>query len=107
LDKPGYEPLEYALKPESRETMILLELEAETQPRGTLAVDSSLSAEVWIDDVPSGYYTPTLAMRLPTGQHTVELKDVSGTRHGQLETVTIKQGETYHVAIGSAQEARR
>ena len=70
VERAGYETLTEALKPEDRQSELMLTLEPEKAPRGVLMVDSDGAAEVWIDGVNTDYLTPTLGLHVPVGDHT-------------------------------------
>ncbi len=94
VDRPGYEPRDYSLKPDMRDNVLALELEYQTRPRVCLRVASTISAEVWIDDVPTSMWTPTPDIRLASGTHRIQLKDEVGGARSKPATVAVKQGET-------------
>lgn len=97
-ERDGYDPLVYSLKPEDKQAELSLELEPEKEPRGTLAVESSGAAQVWLDGVYTGFDTPTMGFRVKVGAHTVELRDSSGSRSAPAR-INMKQGETMHLTL--------
>jgi hypothetical protein len=58
---------------------------------GGIIVESNVVAEVFIDDVDSGYTTPTVRLRVREGTHKVEISD--GMR-STSKRVTVVRGET-------------
>lgn len=59
--------------------VVLTSLSAAADQKATLLVDSDPpAAEVFIDGIDSGYATPTHAIFLPPGRHTVEIRDAAG-----------------------------
>lgn len=98
IERPGYENLRVALKPEDRRPELTFELAPETQPRGSIMVDSNEAGEVWLDGVPTGYVTPTLAFLTSLGRHTVELH-ASGGAHSPPAHVEVHKGETVHLLL--------
>jgi serine/threonine-protein kinase len=106
VERPGYEPLVQSLKPEDRQSELMLTLEPETEPRGVLSVDAYGAAEVWIDGVYSGFTTPTLGLRVRAGVHTVEIRG-AGTLHSAPQKVTIRKGEQQHLMMSFVGETKR
>jgi hypothetical protein len=98
LEKSGFEPFEARIAPEDSADELAYTLELEHRPRGELMVDSSMPAEVWVDGMFSGYETPTLGLRLASGEHVVELRDASG-RQSRPAKVNIRQGETVRLSM--------
>jgi eukaryotic-like serine/threonine-protein kinase len=96
--KSGYQTVVKALTPDDKMTSLELTLPPETAPRGALIVDSKGSGEVWVDGLNTGYTVPTLAIQVPVGRHTVELRDGSGAR-GPRMTVDVLRGQTVRVLI--------
>jgi serine/threonine-protein kinase len=103
LERAGYEPVDYALKPEMHDPVISLDLDPERKPRGLLVVTAPISAEVLIDDVPSAQWTP-LDIRLPLGVHRIQLRDEAQQLRGAPKTVTVQQGEIARVAFDRMEE---
>jgi len=99
LEKIGYEPAIARVAPDDLAPRIELALEVEKQPFGTVWVDSNIVASVWIDGVDTGFVTPTVGLRVPSGsRHTVELRDAQG-RQGKAQRIQVTQGESVHVTI--------
>jgi hypothetical protein len=98
VEKDGYQPKVLAVTPDDRDPEIDAVLETETLPFGTLWVDSSDAAAIWIDGMDSGYQSPSLGVRLRAGKHTVELRDSAGRRSGKAK-VEITQGQNIHVVL--------
>jgi hypothetical protein len=106
VERGGYETLTYSLKPEDRRNEILLTLEPEKQPRGSLVVDSNGAAEVWIDGVYTGFVTPTIGMQVLAGEHTLQLFASGGIQSPKTK-LTIKTGETTYVTLPLASGASK
>jgi serine/threonine-protein kinase len=98
VEKPGYEILTHAVKPEDAEPRVSLNLEPERRPRGYLWVDANRAASVFVDGVDTGLLAPTVAIRVSTGAHRVELRDGSGAVSAATQ-VKVAQGETVHVTL--------
>ena len=71
-------------------------LSGASDPSARLFVDAKQSGEVWIDRVDSGWATPTNAILLPAGPHTVAVRGRASS--GQM-TVTLAPGETRRVVV--------
>ena len=97
IEKDGYETYEHRITPDDDVALAPIALTPERLPRGTLYVDASAPAEVWVDGSFSGFSTPTPALRLPSGEHKVTLK-MNGL---SSETVRaqLKQGETLRLVV--------
>jgi hypothetical protein len=63
-------------------------------------VDANSAGEVWIDGLNSGYTTPTLAIEIGTGAHTVEVRDASGHRSEAVK-ISVEQGQTVRLLLGT------
>jgi serine/threonine protein kinase len=98
IEKEGYETVEQRLQPEANEKLPRIVLEREKNPRATLFVDSVAPTEVWIDENFSGFSTPTPGLRLPAGEHKIELRSTAGTRGGAAK-VKLGQGETLRMSL--------
>ncbi len=98
LEKTGFEPFEASLKPEDEGDELSYTLETERKPRGALMVESAMPAEVWVDDVFTGYETPTLPVRIATGEHMVELHEASGKR-SKPQKIVVQPGETVRLSL--------
>ncbi len=98
VEKDGYQPKVLAVTPDDRDPEVEAVLETETLPFGTLWVDASDVAAIWIDGMDSGYQSPSLGLRLRAGKHTVELRDSAGGRSGKAK-VEITQGQNIHVVL--------
>ena len=92
VERSGYLPLETALKPESRDPVLQLQLQPERQARGTVFVDADRGSRVFIDGEDSGFSTPTTGLHLSLGKHQIELRDAQGVV-GARTQVTIAQGD--------------
>ena len=99
IEKTGFESLTHPLTPDDKDPVVNLTLQPEKQPRGAVIVDANGAGEVWLDGVNSGFTTPTLAIELPVGPHTVEVRDAAG--RGQVSHITIAQGQTVHLLVGA------
>jgi hypothetical protein len=98
LEKTGFEPFQANLTPEDTAAEVVYSLELERQPRGELMVESGMPAEVWIDGMFTGYETPTLGLRVASGEHSVELRDPSG-KQSRPVNVNVQQGETVRLSL--------
>ncbi len=98
VERTGFQPAVANLGPDDHEPVITLVMEAERDPVGAIMVDSPAHAEVWIDGVDSGHSTPTIAIRMPVGEHRVELRDSAGGR-SQIATVTVQAGVTERLLL--------
>jgi PEGA domain len=104
--KNGYATVVKPITPDDKEGQLAVTLKPETQARGVLMVDANSAAEVWIDGLNTGYTTPTLGIQLPVGKHTVELRDGAGGK-GQSNVVTLGQGQTVRILLGSTATAQK
>jgi tRNA A-37 threonylcarbamoyl transferase component Bud32 len=97
VEKAGYQTVTRKLKPDDRDALLPIILDAETQPRGTVFVDAAAPAAVWIDGQYSGFFTPTPGLIVAAGDHVVELRD----DHGVLDEarVRVAKGETARLAL--------
>jgi len=98
--RSGWQTEVRGLTPDDTATQLVVTLQRETQPRGTLYVDANGAAEVWIDGYPTGYTTPSLGIQVGVGRHTVELRDGGGGRSAPA-VVTVGQGETVRLSMGA------
>jgi serine/threonine-protein kinase len=98
FEKGGFEVLTKRLTPEDGYKPLDVELTPERRPRGAITIDANGAAEVWIDDGPTGFTTPTLPLRVPAGPHVIQLRDGSGGVGGSAH-VDVKQGETIHLTL--------
>jgi serine/threonine-protein kinase len=98
--KAGYQTEVRGLTPDDTATQLVVTLQRETQPRGTLYVDANGAAEIWIDGYPTGHTTPSLGIHVAVGRHTVELRDGAGGRSAPA-VVTVGQGETVRLSMGA------
>ena len=105
LVKNGYQVEVRPLTPDDKQPALTVALKAETQPRGTVMVDSDTAAEVWIDGTASGFTTPTLAIQVSVGRHVIELRDGTGAR-GPSAVVDVAQGQAVRLLLGSAPPRR-
>jgi len=96
LERAGFETAVRALTPDDHEPILRVALVAEKVARATLLVDSPVAAEVWIDGVDTGYVTPTLGLRVPVGNHVVEVRD-----GGRAATTTVEAsaGQTVRLLL--------
>src|SRR5204862_46550 len=95
-EKDGYQAALRGIAPEPRDAAVTLSLALERRPVGTVFVESGAPAEVWIDGSWSGCVTPTLGMRLPEGEHLIEVRD--GTAAAS-ERVRLEAGRTVHLQL--------
>jgi serine/threonine protein kinase len=105
IEKDGYEPLSYAIKPEHSQRLLSFALGVERLPRGTLWVDANQAAQVFIDGAETGLVTPTPGIRVAVGEHAVELRDGSGAVTASAK-VKIAQGQSLHLTLGSERSNR-
>jgi hypothetical protein len=63
------------------------------KPHAIMLVDAKTTSEVWIDDIDSGYQTPTDPIYLPPGQHAVAVQPLPEGKRGVPTTVVIPQNE--------------
>jgi hypothetical protein len=104
VEKPGFAPTTHAWKPEDRQTALTISLPAETAPFGSLWVEADRSARVLIDHNDTGFVAPTAGIRLPVGEHSVELQDGEGIV-GATRMVKVSQGDVVHVSLKWADPA--
>jgi serine/threonine protein kinase len=97
FEKNGYETETVALAPGDRRHEVNVELTKEHVPRGTLVFDCAQTAEVWLDGHDTGFTTPTLGLRVATGEHVVEVRDDSGAR--ATARINVTQGQTLHLTL--------
>ena len=105
-EKLGFEPAIAHVGPDDRAPELTLTLETEKLPRGYVLIDSEENAAVWIDGGESGFETPTLGIRVASGEHTIQLVDATG-RKSPVMKVNVRQGETVRVKLGIAGEVKR
>jgi tRNA A-37 threonylcarbamoyl transferase component Bud32 len=98
VEKTGYETVVKAITPDDKGASITVPLSQQKSARGTIIVDGNQSAEVWIDEVNTGYTTPTLGLEVQAGTHTVDVRDSAG-RRSQPYRVTVAQGATVRVLM--------
>jgi len=98
VEKPGYEPLTKNITPDDTTSDLELQLDEEKLPMGYLWIDTNGAGDVWLDGAETGYTAPTFGLRVPVGDHSVELRDSSGTRSKPLK-VKVGQGESVHLMI--------
>jgi tRNA A-37 threonylcarbamoyl transferase component Bud32 len=98
VEKPGYQTVVKKLKPDDSGAVPALVLSPETQPRGTVYVESGGPAAVWIDGQYSGFMTPTPGLIVSAGEHTVELRDPSGAVL-DLVRAHVAKGETARLVL--------
>jgi serine/threonine protein kinase len=97
LEKNGYESVVKSLDGRDRSPMLEIELLAESRPRGTLVIDASGPAEVWIDGVDTGFGTPTIPLWVAAGSHSIELRPSAG--RAVTKRVTVNRGETVRLKL--------
>jgi hypothetical protein len=103
VEKTGYELISESIKPEDKRTRISFDLSPERKPRGTVWVDGSHVAAVFIDGANSGLVTPTPGIQVPIGEHVIELRD--GHDHDRLiasAKVKLAKGQTVHLNLTPA-----
>jgi tRNA A-37 threonylcarbamoyl transferase component Bud32 len=100
IEKIGFEPLIRPLTPDDKAPVVSLTLVPEKAPRGALMIDANNSAEVWIDGNNTGYTTPTLAITVAAGSHTVEVRDANGQK-SQPTPVVVEPGQTVRLLLGA------
>jgi tRNA A-37 threonylcarbamoyl transferase component Bud32 len=96
LELDGFETETRALKPEDHDPTVMVHLEAAHEERGTLWVDGPSTSEVYLDGAPMAP-APTIGLQVMTGTHEVELRSQDGSVLAQ-KTITMKRGQTLHVA---------
>ena len=106
IERAGYEPIVRALTPEDQKAELSFTLEPEREACGYVSVESNGAAQVWIDGVYSGFDTPTLAIRLPVGKHTMELRD-SSDAHSPLTQIDLHAGQALHLTLSVMGDRRR
>jgi hypothetical protein len=97
FEKDGYETGSDTITPDDERVTVQATLVPERKPRGSLWVESSSIAEVWIDGVYSGWTTPTTGLRVPVGNHTVEVHAEGMRPMGKR--IAIRQGDTVHLFL--------
>jgi serine/threonine-protein kinase len=100
IEKIGFEPLIRAITPDDKAPVVTVNLVTSSAPRGALMVDANSAGEVWIDGLNSGYTTPTLAIEIGIGAHTVEVRDASGHRSEAVK-INVEQGQTVRLLLGT------
>jgi hypothetical protein len=60
---------------------------------------------VWIDGAETGFETPTLGIRVQSGEHSIQLVDGSGRKSPPVK-VNVHQGETVRVKM-AIEEGKR
>jgi serine/threonine-protein kinase len=98
IEKIGFANVVESFKPDDKREALSLQLQPEKVPRGSLYVDSKASAQVWLDGGDTGLITPTLAIRIDAGDHTVELRDGAGGV-GPARKIHIDKGQTVHLEL--------
>jgi serine/threonine protein kinase len=98
VEKTGYETQTRPLTPDDKQTSLTISLNQEKNPRGTVIVDGNSAAEVWIDDVNTGYTTPTLGIEVTAGAHTIDVRDGAG-RRSQVAKVNVAMGATVRLLL--------
>ena len=106
IEKVGYEPIETRLTPDQRQPVQLFTLEPEREPRGSVIVDSNATARVFVDGGDTGFLTPSRAIVLPVGVHTVQVQTSTGGASG-LQHITLKPGETVHLSLDPLPDRKR
>ncbi|MDB4971249.1 MAG: protein kinase [Myxococcales bacterium] len=109
IEKAGYETALKRLKPDDAGPLERIVLVAETVPRATVFVESNMPAEVWVDELYSGFLTPTPGLRLTPGQHRIELRDGVGGAVLADKKLDVAMGDTVRVGmpIGAPKRAAR
>ena len=98
IEKTGFEPYTQALTPDDTASEITATLQVERRPQGLLTIETSETAEIWLDGTETGFVTPTrIPLRISPGDHVVELRESSGRR--ARTPVSIKQGEVLHLTL--------
>ena len=75
IELEGYDTIVKGLAPDDRAPSLEFTLQPEREPRGRLFVDADATAEIWVDGVSTGLFTPASDILLNPGAHTVELRD--------------------------------
>jgi serine/threonine-protein kinase len=104
-EKLGFEPAIAHIAPDDRAAELTLTMEVERLPRGYVLIDCEQDAAVWIDGAETGFETPTLGIRVQSGEHTIQLVDGSGRKSPAVK-VNVHQGETVRVKM-SLEEGKR
>jgi tRNA A-37 threonylcarbamoyl transferase component Bud32 len=104
-EKLGFEPAIVHIAPDDRAGEVTLTMEVEKLPRGYVLIDCEQEAAVWIDGAETGFETPTLGIRVQSGEHSIQLVDGSG-RKSPVVKVHVHQGETVRVRM-SIEEGKR
>jgi hypothetical protein len=100
-EKAGYATATHDIKPEDRAPALNLELTADRDGLGTLWLDSNQGGEVFIDGGDTGMVTPTVGIRLPGGEHRVELRGSDG-RTIAASPVKVAPGQSVHFTLDAA-----
>lgn len=103
VERTGYEDGVRAIKPDDNQTQLTINLVPETQARGAVVVEADRVADVWIDGAFTGFRTPTIAIRVSEGPHTVELRDDLRPLH--TRKVDVARGETLHLSLPTGTSA--
>jgi hypothetical protein len=98
IEKSGYDPVETRITPDQKDPVQLYKLEPEHEPRGSVIVDSNVAARVFVDGGDTGYSTPSRAILLPVGAHTVQIRTSTGGESG-VQHVSLTAGETVRVSL--------
>ena len=101
LELDGYETVVKAVTPDDHASSLDFTLQPEREPRGTVIVDSDVTAEVFVDGVSTGLFTPTNDIYLSPGAHTVELRDSTGARRAVTD-VLIAAHQSRHLMLTAA-----
>jgi len=104
-EKLGFEPAIAHIAPDDRAAEVTLTMEVERLPRGYVLIDCEQPAAVWIDGSETGFETPTLGIRVPSGEHTIQLVDASGQK-SPIVKVNVHKGETVRVKLGMTGEGK-
>jgi serine/threonine-protein kinase len=98
FEKEGYESLPALIEPDDNQAQKHYELTVEQHEKATLIVDSILPGEVWIDGQDTGLSSPSMAMRVSTGAHLIELRDGTGRVLGS-DHISLRRGETRRLSM--------
>ncbi|HEY5945571.1 MAG TPA: serine/threonine-protein kinase [Kofleriaceae bacterium] len=98
VEKLGFATLVRPIKPDDTEAELSLLLELDPHPRSEVVIDSSASAEVWLDGVNTALETPAMGLRVAPGRHTLQLRDSSGAA-SKPTTIDIRPGETLRIVM--------
>jgi hypothetical protein len=104
-EKLGFEPAVAHIAPDDRADEVTLTMEVEKLPRGYVLIDCEQEATVWIDGAETGFETPTLGIRVQSGEHSIQLVDGSGRKSPPVK-VNVHQGETVRVKM-AIEEGKR